>query len=1139
MPNTYRLVLLLGLVTAVFAASLQLAAQQESPPRPSRNIEELPRLPGAESGQEKQSDPLSVTPIPWSKLVFQSYRDGNWEIYIGNVTGPYNDTRLTTHGAVDMHPRLNRGATRIAFASKRDGSYEIYTMNVDGSALTRLTFTGSDNVNPFWSPDGRKIAFQSYRDGQSEIYVMNADGSGQTRLTADPGYDGYPAWSPDGTKIAFNSSRSGQLYIYVMNTDGSGVTQLSNQIYSYNPSWSPDGTKIAYDADVENDGWQELWVMDANGANQHVLYDPPAQTDAWAHSWSPDGRYITFTYINFVYYQGNWYWENAFLRGYDTTQSTIQALTYDGLDWNPDWQTTDITPPRSAVTPLPKFTQSSQFQVEWDGSDENSGLASYDVQYRIGDGVWQNWQTMVSSTTASYAATPGTTVYFRSRARDLASNVEAWPTGPYTGTTFYRWALWGKITDNRNQPLPNVLPTISPTALTNEATNSLGAFRSLLQANGAHTLDVARAGYGDVAATTLNQKFVSQIYLPPNNDQILNGSFEAIPGLSQWQSSGAVTAVTTPNSHTGNQAAALGSLDCTYPCLSTEEDTPLDVIAGADMVADSLGNLHILSQISGDIIYAFRSVTGTWTTQTIYTGYTDMGLIATPDDQIQMLLFDGLDVQYASKPLTGTWTSLQTVVTLPEMYLFSELSLQQIAVDRLGQLHALVRRDYNGLSKAYYLQQHPGNIWSYFELPHYNLVMDLGPDDTAHFAWTTKTYYPEKPTTYYQNRAADGTWSNIVEVPMFDPYEIELISLAVGSDGTLHILSKINRDSFIWNNYHSMRLPDGTWSSSLINLTNGSYDYARHNMAIDSRGNVHFLLLNYGEAAYRQWKPDTGWQTEVSFATDASFPPLLVVDQYDRLHVLTQGNFNGIYRQSTTAVSNNTAALSQTLTLPADMPAPTLAFMGRRFGDVAGDMSGLELLVTDELTTTAVPLQNGSAAWNHYWADMSPWTGQTVTIQFRLTQTAGEPRVAFWLDDVSLGSAHPNIWLTAENEGAQTATAGKEIVYQLHYGNRGGVLANDTVITATLPTELNFVSASLPVTVTGQTLVWNLGDLTAVSPTQTIFLTTTVAANTPAFTTLTTQVAIDSATSEIEISDNTAQIQTFIGYRSYLPRITR
>jgi len=137
--------------------------------------------------------------------------------------------------------------SRIVFASYRGGNHEIYVMNADGSEQTNLTNNPAYDAFPSWSPDGKKIAFQTTRHGKEEVYVMNSDGSNETRLTNNPAWDGCLSWSPDEMKIAFASRRDGNneiFYgnseIYVMNADGSEQKNITNNpAYDGYPSWSP------------------------------------------------------------------------------------------------------------------------------------------------------------------------------------------------------------------------------------------------------------------------------------------------------------------------------------------------------------------------------------------------------------------------------------------------------------------------------------------------------------------------------------------------------------------------------------------------------------------------------------------------------------------------------------------------------------------------------------------------------------------------------------------------------------------------------------------------------------------------------------------------------------------------------------
>src|SRR5262245_44154629 len=84
-------------------------------------------------------------------------------------------------------PAAVHAEERIVFQSFRDGNNEVYSMKADGSDPRRLTTNSAYDGEPSVSADGTKIVFTSLRDntgnGNSEIYIMNADGTDQKRLT--------------------------------------------------------------------------------------------------------------------------------------------------------------------------------------------------------------------------------------------------------------------------------------------------------------------------------------------------------------------------------------------------------------------------------------------------------------------------------------------------------------------------------------------------------------------------------------------------------------------------------------------------------------------------------------------------------------------------------------------------------------------------------------------------------------------------------------------------------------------------------------------------------------------------------------------------------------------------------------------
>ena len=183
---------------------------------------------------------------------------------------------------------------------------------------------------------------------------MNSTVLRVTRLTNNSTYDGTPAWSPDGAKIAFTSKRTGRYQVWVMNADGSNQHALTNLPNAYDPAWSPDGSQIAFDADADNDGFEELWLMNADGSGQRQIYDPPQSNQlVYARSWSADGRHVAFTRLT---YDGPVTTE-AIIAAWDSfNPSSIVRLSPGNRDTNPDWRATpdpDLWVSQSSSAALP------------------------------------------------------------------------------------------------------------------------------------------------------------------------------------------------------------------------------------------------------------------------------------------------------------------------------------------------------------------------------------------------------------------------------------------------------------------------------------------------------------------------------------------------------------------------------------------------------------------------------------------------------------------------------------------------------------------------------------------------------------------------------------------------------------------
>jgi hypothetical protein len=74
---------------------------------------------------------------------------------------------------------------------------------------------------------------------------------------------------------------------------------------------------------------------------------------------------------------------------------------------------------------LPETTYTSDFEVRWSGSDNASGIATYDVEYRESGGAWQAWLSNTTATSAQFTDAHNEVTYeFRARGVDNVGNVQ-------------------------------------------------------------------------------------------------------------------------------------------------------------------------------------------------------------------------------------------------------------------------------------------------------------------------------------------------------------------------------------------------------------------------------------------------------------------------------------------------------------------------------------------------------------------------------------------------------------------------------------------------------------------------------------------------------------------------------------------
>ncbi len=903
-PRPARKWLLFAALIVFFLTSIASAysapRQQADSPTLAENLPYLtldhyemdPRAYRESSTPAAPAAPSSPSYLPWSRLVYQSYRTNNWDIYLSDADGTF-ETRLTTSSNDDIHPRLNRGGTRLAYASKQNGAYEIFVMNSDGTNKIRLTNNNTDDVNPFWSPDGSKIVFQAYRDGQPEIYVMNADGSGQTRLTNSSDYDGMPAWSPNGATIAFTSRRTGGYRVYTMNPDGSNQIQRSNQPYSLEPSWSPASTQIGYSGDGDNNGWFEVWLMNADGTSPVLKQNPGYGYDSLVRSWSPDGQYIAFAEIRYILYQGSWYWTETRLQAVGAVSGfiTIGPNAFPYRDWYPDWQTLDIQQPTSRVTALPSVSP-AVFTVNWSGSDEGgAGIMNYDVQIRDGaNGSWTTWKTATTQTAAAYTGIGGHTYYFRSRARDNGHNLEPWPSTHDALTTVEAspphvfmvalpaysrregFVLQWQGTDPGGSGIANYdvqYRAATGGSWTNLVTNTTATTAPFNGTAGTtYYFQVRGRDKAQNVSTWPNNSghTVTTLYTWTIGGNATNTAGVPIMGLTTTTTPGAFA--TLPVNAQGRYGAYVAPVAGAYTVDWSKGgygDLPATQFNGN---SDALLNMTMppIDNVTQNGHFESGGFNGWQTSGTL------------PITQTQNSYHTGANAALFGEPAPFT-------APTP----FSSSSHQPLLrTDANGVIHA-TWVTYNNAFRVYYSQRTNYGTWSAplalspANQSAYDFEMTVMDDGQIHAFWLSSDATVTS-SLYYVRRNSNGSWATPVKIS--GNHNVSNMGTFIDASGRGHALYERSDDATI---YYVRQNTNGTWANSETVVQNVSHTIFT-SLVTDTLGYVHaFWLVSNNNALYYARRDTNGsWTTPVMVSTAGSISVAsdILVDENGGVHLL-------------------------------------------------------------------------------------------------------------------------------------------------------------------------------------------------------------------------------------------------------------
>ena len=159
--------------------------------------------------------------------------------------------------------------------------------------MTRVTTSGN-NVPAAISRDGKYLSYVVRANGKQTLWVRVIANASDLQLTPpeDAVYRGM-AISPDSQMIYYDKSRGSGSGIYQIPVLGGVEKKVVNSTSGPPVSFSPDGKNFAFVRWNVDEGSDDVWIANADGAGLRRLASHKIdQGDTCSPAWSPDGKLI-------------------------------------------------------------------------------------------------------------------------------------------------------------------------------------------------------------------------------------------------------------------------------------------------------------------------------------------------------------------------------------------------------------------------------------------------------------------------------------------------------------------------------------------------------------------------------------------------------------------------------------------------------------------------------------------------------------------------------------------------------------------------------------------------------------------------------------------------------------------------------
>ena len=243
------------------------------------------------------------------KIVFETYCDDNWELFVSSADGSEKANLTKTPGIHELYPHASPDGKKICFVcDEGKGASKVrnvYCMNLDG---TDRTLVARNARQPCWKSDGKAIA---YLKGESEKFVYTdyatrgifvydlATGSHTQHPNKGIHHLYNLCWTPDG-KWFLATVHAGMGFGHaILAIEANGTKVFDLKMPGCRPDVSPDGKRVAWGA---SDWALRVANLDFSGAvpkvtgGRDVLTSEKSTNMKIYHiDWSPHGKYVAYS----------------------------------------------------------------------------------------------------------------------------------------------------------------------------------------------------------------------------------------------------------------------------------------------------------------------------------------------------------------------------------------------------------------------------------------------------------------------------------------------------------------------------------------------------------------------------------------------------------------------------------------------------------------------------------------------------------------------------------------------------------------------------------------------------------------------------------------------------------------------------